>query len=186
MRKLVGTSTDNSLFGWVVGEYPKGWLVCDDGANETADFINLTDDTLALIAVKAAKIGGTSTSTEALQLVQAQAAKNIFFMEHLQLLHTTLRKRQSGLVVFKDGHRQPDVEAFLNALRTLKPASIRRQAIIVQPQLRQSEVRTAHNAMDMNSRNTTVLSMMRIDEMLRSLDARCAQLGFQLIVIGAA
>jgi hypothetical protein len=185
MRRLVGTTTDNSLFGWVVADYPKGWLVCDDGANETADFVNLTDDTLALIAVKAAKKGGTSTSTEALQLVQAQAAKNISFMEDLLLLHATLAKRQTGLVVFKDGQRQADAHGFLAALRDLKPASIHRRAIIVQPQLCQSEVQKAHNAMDRNSRNNNVLGMMRIDEMLRALDSRCAQLGFQMTVIGA-
>ena len=62
------------------------------------------NDQLNLIAVKAAKANGGSTSTDAVHLVAAQLSKSLFFGDDLVLLHRTLSARKAGLVVFRDGN----------------------------------------------------------------------------------
>ena len=187
MRRLLGTEHDRSLFGWVTRQpvFRKGWLICDDGAHETSDFIHVHDDELNLIAVKAAKSNGTSTSTEAVQLVQAQATKNLLFIDDIRELTTILHRRRNRLVVFKDGQRQENPEAFLRALGNLRPGTVSRTTTIIQPQLRQPEVARAHTRMGLNDRGTNVLTMIRIDELFRAVDQRCANLGIHFIVVGS-
>lgn len=186
MRRLLGSVDDCSLFGWVIHEYNKGWLVCDDGAHETADFIRLSDDQLTLLPIKAAKRGGRSTSTEAIQIVQAQAAKNLPFLDNHELLYETLLSRREKLVVFLDGVRQAEPDQFLSALANLHAAPIQRELVIVQPQLQRSKVAEAHDYINIGRRKTIDLGMMRIDSMLRSLDSTCANLGIGLTVVGQA
>jgi hypothetical protein len=184
MRALLGTPADTSLFGWVVQTRTKGWLVCDDGANETSDFIHLTDDDLTLLPIKAALKKGRSTSTEAIELVQAQAAKNLGFLDDLPLLHRVLTAHTSRLVVFRDAVRQDDSVEFLASLARVRPALIRRSVVIIQPQLRERDVKVAHSRVDAGRRANADLGMMRIDQMLRTLDEKCARRGISLKVLG--
>lgn len=184
MRRLIGLPDDNSLFGWAVRTYSKGWLVCDDGSNEVADFIWLSDDGLTLFAIKSAWRGGRSTSTDCIHLVQAQAAKNLGFLNDLDLLHDTLHKRRDRLVVFLDGVRQESPDGFLTALALSDQAFTRRGLTIVQPQLERSEVREAHTNLVQGRRLTNDLGMMRIDSMLRAASASCADIGIDFSVLG--
>ncbi len=184
MRRLIGTEMDDSLFGWEVRTCTKGWLVCDDGANETADFIQLTDEDIVLKAFKSAKAGGLSRSTGAIQEVQAQATKNIGFLDDITLLHKALSARRKGLVVFKDGLRQSDPDEFLTELAAVQPALIRRAVVIVQPQLEYNAVTAAHVRIAAGSRKPADLGMMRVDALLRALDGECAKRGIGFNVIG--
>ncbi|MBB2506311.1 hypothetical protein [Amycolatopsis echigonensis] len=40
----IGADGDNSLFHWVSRHYNDGWLICDDGAGEIADFLHIGPD----------------------------------------------------------------------------------------------------------------------------------------------
>ncbi len=55
IHDAIGVHGDESLFAWVVRQYRDGWLICDDGSGEVADFVHIANDgTLTLIHVKAA------------------------------------------------------------------------------------------------------------------------------------
>jgi hypothetical protein len=41
IQRLTGEPGDDSLFGWVVAQWATGWLLCDDGTDEVADFVIL-------------------------------------------------------------------------------------------------------------------------------------------------
>lgn len=75
---------DTSLFAWVVDQCRSGWLLCDDGNGEVADFLHLTGGgQLTAIHVKAS--GSTSTGRQ-ISLVPfeqpvSQATKNKGLME---------------------------------------------------------------------------------------------------------
>ncbi|HEV2890379.1 MAG TPA: hypothetical protein VGX28_08375 [Frankiaceae bacterium] len=89
IHRLVGSVGDTSLFGWVVRTYHEGWLTCDDGPGEVADFVHLADDgTLSLIHVKAAKTDhpARKVSASAYEIVQGQATKNVQFLDTDPLL----------------------------------------------------------------------------------------------------
>src|SRR5690606_13184391 len=79
----------NSLFGYMVKRWgivegqpgPSGWLACDDGSMESADFIHLDGEgrTLSLIHVKGS---GTASATRGIsvtdyEIVVGQAIKNL-------------------------------------------------------------------------------------------------------------
>jgi hypothetical protein len=186
MRAMVGTSADRSLFGWVVNRFNKGWLVCDDGANEVADFVYLTDEELIFIPVKAAKAHGLATSAGSIQLVQAQATKNLIFFdsEGLAGLHRTLKARSHNLVTFLDGVRQPNADGFLDYLAALQLSERSPGVTVVQPQLERSQIEAARGHVDRGRRQVNDLGLLRINAMLRSLDRRGADLGVKIKVIG--
>lgn len=85
--------TKKSLFNWIVHERPPeilpngGWLMCDDGAGERADFIHadLNARVVRLIHVKACHSRGTGVSLNDFELVVAQAVKNLRWMNLVEL-----------------------------------------------------------------------------------------------------
>lgn len=53
IHRRIGQEGDGSLFSWIQRECRDGWLICDDGAGEVADFLHLQEDgTLRVIDVK--------------------------------------------------------------------------------------------------------------------------------------
>jgi hypothetical protein len=82
IHAATGEASDRSLFGWVAHNYTDGWLICDDGPGEAADFLHIANDgTLSVIHVK-----GANSSTKkrgiavgAYEVVASQAAKNLVF-----------------------------------------------------------------------------------------------------------
>ncbi len=102
---LIGT--DDSLFSWVknnwTGNSPHlsnmnqtfvdGWLLCDDGSNEKADFIHVTNEvvpTISLIHAKGANSVGLNRqiATTAYEVVVSQAIKNLMFIDKNSLANT--------------------------------------------------------------------------------------------------
>ena len=94
----IGDARDKSLFGLVVRHWPNleergeqtGWLVCDDGAMESADFIHLDEASevpeLTLIHVKGSgsKVEERGISVSDYEVVVGQAVKNL---RHLDRVH---------------------------------------------------------------------------------------------------
>lgn len=55
VHAAIGRDGGNSLFAWVVDHYADGWLTCDDGQGEVADFVHLSPEgDLTLIHIKKA------------------------------------------------------------------------------------------------------------------------------------
>src|SRR5207244_1030311 len=87
--RRIGETGETSLFSWVWKRYKQGWLWCDDGSGEIADFIHLDSarTTLSLIHVKAAHSSspGRGISVSAYEVVCAQALKNLRYTERAHL-----------------------------------------------------------------------------------------------------
>jgi len=138
MHQNIGQPGDTSIFGWVVQNIGPGWLICDDGAGEVADFVHLApDNTLTLVPVKAAHSESLhrQVSASAYEVVVGQATKNIGFLNGDEL-HARLSLAQTATrATWHDGVRQADRSGFLAALAA-HPHSAAFGVKIVQPHLR--------------------------------------------------
>lgn len=79
IHRAIGAAGDTSLFYWVVNHYSAGWLTCDDGAGEVADFVHVSQEgILSLIHVKGASSTAPSrrVAVGSYEVVASQAAKN--------------------------------------------------------------------------------------------------------------
>ncbi|WP_316348348.1 hypothetical protein [Desulfuromonas acetoxidans] len=189
------TGGRNSLFCWVrehwdgirLGEKtntPRGWLVCDDGAGEKADFIHLSvpdgdeDPILSLIHVKAAGSDGArrGISVGAHDIVLSQAVKNIRYIDRKSLAATVAEaasERVRNLVWF-DG-QQRDRGEFVDAVRALGERC-KKRVVVVQPHTRES----AYQPGDQSNRRR------QLDMLLVSTEATIRGLGAEFIMVGCA
>jgi hypothetical protein len=130
----VGEPEDGSLFGWVARYYSEGWLTCDDGAGEVADFVHLArNDTLTLVHVKAATndTEHRQVSASAYEVVASQASKNLGFLNAGTVLLRLSDPLYQDRATWHDGARQTDRKGFLEALAARRPAAAL-EVVIVQ------------------------------------------------------
>jgi hypothetical protein len=131
--------SDNSLFDWVARHYAHGWLICDDGPGEVADFLHISAGrTLSLIHVKAAKSRSRvrDVSAAAYEVVVSQAVKNLIYVSrgHLrpQLARPPVRRPASWI----DGERVRGRRDFLRQLDA-RVATDDMRVVILQPHVSQ-------------------------------------------------
>ena len=181
IHQQVGLSGDRSLFGWVVSNYGSGWLTCDDGAGEVADFVQL-DGILRLIHVKAAESDSTArlVSTGAYELVASQATKNIGFL-NVASLADRLESTSTGKAAWLAGVRQTDRQGLIALLRQA-PANLPTEVVIVQPHLRQSHYQNLKSA-TVQSEDKTRLH--RLEFLLNGSRTVVASVGSELIVVAS-
>jgi hypothetical protein len=143
----VGAAGEPSLFTWVWHRYKHGWLWCDDGSGEIADFIHLDHDraVLSLIHVKAAHSGSTGRgiSVSAFEVVCSQALKNLRYTERRELevpLKEKITSTDAKLVRgWRDGKAMPPGSTALwSAINNVRYSSLTRRVVIVQPHIRKS------------------------------------------------
>ncbi|MFF0458621.1 hypothetical protein, partial [Nocardia africana] len=99
---------DTSLFAWVVDHYQQGWLICDDGSGEVADFIHIANDgTLTLIHVKAAKNPSPQREIAVVpyEVVISQAVKNTVYADPQALATSLTSPRITTPACWTDGTR---------------------------------------------------------------------------------
>jgi hypothetical protein len=183
---------EDSLFCWVQqkwraeGGTPRGWLACDDGSMEIADFIHVDAEAvpplLSLIHVKGAKSGSTNRglSVSAYEVVTAQAVKNLRHLDRI-LLDEALRQgleRRVGSLVWNDGRPRSRNE-MLDVLSGL-PTPVR-QVVILQPHL------TSRTYEQGRTEGGTSASkrLVQLDTLLLAAEASCHGLGSRLVVLGA-
>jgi hypothetical protein len=185
---IAAIGQQDSLFCWVKnrwsisrGEHvlPGGWLACDDGAMEIADFIHLDDRSvppvLSLIHVKGAgsREANRGLSVSKFEVVTGQAVKNLRSLDR-QILEQGMAQgigRKIGALVWHN-RRACDRRDLLRALATVGHDYDRR-VVILQPHLRR-------NALD----NARQHPRSRDSARLRQLDALL--LGAESAVHGAA
>lgn len=133
----IGKGFDNSLFSWVVKEYSDGWLTCDDGSGEIADFVHLgSDGKLSLIHVKAASSDspGRGIAVARYEVVASQAMKNVPYLT-LDLLLTRLKSPGVARpATWTDGGRVDDRDEMILMIQARGPKDII-EVVIVQPQV---------------------------------------------------
>ena len=189
---LILTGQQDSLFCWVklrwavAGGQSSGWLACDDGANEVADFVHLNTTAvpplLSLIHVKAAQNSAANRqlAVSPFEVVASQAVKNLRFLDRENLVATLAQRvsPQLGQLVWLDGQPSPRA-AMVTALGQVG-ANCDLQIVIVQPQLLQTAVTAARNGQAGASR------LRQLEALLASAESACRSLGARLTVIGEA
>lgn len=136
IHSVIGKAGDKSLFGWVVNHYQAGWLICDDGSEEIADFLHISDDlTLTFIHVKGAgnASDGRGIAVVPYEGVVSQASKNVIFMDSATLSRQLRKPRIANPACWVNGRRTDDRRAaFLKQLKR-RDATSRISIVIVQP-----------------------------------------------------
>lgn len=136
IHDAIGAPGEDSLFSWVFSQFSgRGFLTCDDGANEVADFVLLgDDDELTLIHVKAAGSPnpGRGISASKLEVVCSQATKNLRYLDQETLGASLQVSPVPRPAVWLYGKRESDRS---NMLDHLKHRSARAPAkvLIIQP-----------------------------------------------------
>lgn len=160
---------DSSLFSWVQREWSQGFLICDDGAGELADFLHIDHTgTITAIHVKGAASASASRklATVPYELVSAQALKTLRQIEpesiRAQLGRTT---RLASRGIWNDGQRSSDLNPFLNALATRGPDAETHIAI-VQPHIQKQVLDFARADIASGVTSARAMAAKKLDTLL--------------------
>lgn len=141
----IDNPNDKSLFAYVQRDlFRHGWLACDDGAMELADFVhlNLKTNRLTLVHVKGAgpKTGFKELSVSDYEVVVSQGVKNIRHLTPAKLADALEKgtKKDIARAVWLDGKRKTNRKDMITAIRNL-PAHAPRTLLILQPRLSETE-----------------------------------------------
>jgi len=185
----------DSLFCWIKRHWPissnrralpAGWLACDDGAMEIADFIHLDDRAvpplLSLIHVKAAGSNrpNRGISVSKFEVVTGQAVKNLRSLDR-QLLDQGMAEglgRKVGALVWHD-RRASTRQDMLRAIAAAG-ADYERRVVVVQPQLQ----KTAYEHARQHPRSRDAARLRQLDALLLGAESAVHGAGSVLVVIG--
>lgn len=184
----IGEADDQSLFTWVWKHLKKGWLWCDDGSGEIADFIHLDPgkSVLSLIHVKAANSDSPQRgiSVSAYEVVCSQALKNLRYTERSELerpLKEKLMRIESKIQRgWLNGKPLPLKSTKLwSAIRGIRYSELRHRIIVIQPHVRKSSLPTDPSANTASGRQARLLYTL-----LHGIDADVRRYGadFEVIV----
>ncbi|GGB30441.1 MULTISPECIES: hypothetical protein [Rhodobacterales] len=194
-----GNAEDKSLFGMVARHWPNlaergpqtGWLVCDDGAMESADFIHIDDASnppeLTLIHVKGSGSdkNNRGLSVSDYEVVVGQAIKNLRHIDR-GLLREKLGANADGVLenaVWHNGQRQENRGALLAMLDGLG-SNMKTTVVVFQPRARRSVFNSIRGRMDDGDMNRSdVRRMQQLDALLLGARADCFSLGAEFRVI---
>jgi hypothetical protein len=189
IHSKVGSDRDRSIFGWVVRHYSSGWLICDDGPGEVADFVHISpDSTLSLIHVKAAKAASRlrGISVCAFEVVAGQAVKNSHYLADLDsLLETLMIPHITERAAWIDGNRVSGRTEFLDMIGCLMPSD-KKQVVIVQPHVSEGMYRRirADDSIDGSMPTPDLLRLNSLETLLHTTRGAAVALSAELHVIG--
>lgn len=187
IHESTGTAVDVSLFGWTLENFNKGWLICDDGSGESADFLHIDYEwTLRIIHIKAAKSksAGRHVATGAYEVVASQASKNMVFMDTERLAEHLQRTDKPYKASWVDGDRVSDRTEFIEALRE-RGEGDSREVVIIQPHLRKDMHQKLRTEVSQSSLNHDLLRLQRLETLLNSARASIVKSNAELYVIGS-
>jgi hypothetical protein len=202
----VGVGTPVSLFDWVaqggqpdVLETGSGWLVCDDGSLEVADFVHLdTRGSIPILQLIHAKGASSSSPGRKIkvtdyEVVVAQAEKNLRWLDPKHLA-ARLRKKPDaaiGRLLWKDGVRvaaerlKKEREAFLKALEDIR--RVERRVVVLQPSMRKRQHdKSVEDFEKANPGNPSsdLIRVFHLDHLLLNLELGCMAYGSDVLVVG--
>ncbi|HTV69641.1 MAG TPA: hypothetical protein VMF90_13990 [Rhizobiaceae bacterium] len=197
--KGIGEKADISLFGYVAKHWPNftdagrptGWLVCDDGSMESADFVHFDaaskPPSLTLVHVKGSNSASAarSISVSDYEVVVGQAVKNLRYLDRVNV-HEKLASNRStkiGSAIWKDGVRQKNRDGFLKALKNAG-SNMRKVVCVLQPSARLSQVESARKLIAAGSTVSSVRRLQQLDTLLLGARRDCLALGADFLVIG--
>lgn len=186
----------DSLFCWVQKNWPPpgpgvqaGWLTCDDGAGEIADFVHVdtTHRVVTLIHVKAShsKKHDRQISTSDYEVVVGQAVKNLRMLDRVNLADRLMEGNDKAVAsaTWKNGVKQNDRTGLVKAVRRLGD-NYSRKVVILQPRVTAAEYQRARDDQDRNAKTSRVKRMQQLDTLLIEAESACRDLGAEFIVIG--
>jgi hypothetical protein len=185
IHNRIGKSGDISLFAWVASRFRDGWLTCDDGPGEAADFFHIgPDGTLSAIHVKAAEGASPQrrVAAAAYEVVVGQAVKNLIFADVDRLRTKLGRAPVDEPACWTDGTRTADRTDFLDALN-MRSATDARRVVIVQPHISELTYQRLRKASA--AANVDLLRLHLVENMLNSARASAIGIGAELTVIGS-
>ncbi|MEU6698662.1 hypothetical protein [Pseudonocardia sp. NPDC046786] len=187
IHRRIARGNDRSIFSWIVDYFSDGWLICDDGSGEVADFLHISNDgTLSAIHAKAAgrsSLNRRISVTRFEQLV-SQAEKNVATLRDGSLLAALYPGRIRMPACFTDGKRVDDRSEFLDQYR-MRTASDRTYVYLVQPHLLKSRYNEAREATANGYSTPDAMSLALLDNLLSSTDRTIRNSCDQLFVVGA-
>lgn len=193
----IGTPGDTSLFGFVAKHWPlagthgRGWLACDDGSMESADFIHFDERAdppqLTLIHVKGS---GSEKVTRSLsvadyEVVVGQAVKNLRYLDrtHIHEKLATTSKNDIATAVWRDGKRQRGRADMLKALAKAG-SNMAKTVCVLQPSVRRSELESVGRRAIAKPADVHVRRLQQLDTLLLAARAECLGLGATFTVLG--
>lgn len=186
IHDLIGSSDDRSLFSWVCQNRTGGWLTCDDGPEEIADFIYIDNSNgLEFIHVKGAISNSLhrSVAVGAYSEVISQAVKNLIYRDLKVLRARLLSPRIERPATWEFGARVNDRSSFIETLDCLE-VNDKVSVTIVQPHLSEETYKKLREAGAGTSDDW--LRLMRLEMLLNGNRATTVALGSELTVIGEA
>lgn len=190
-------NAQNSLFRWTKRRWRRdlpqagnvsGWLVCNDGAMEIADFIHYEvvkgEAELTLIHVKAAKVkgavAGRGLSVSDYEIVVGQAIKNLRFLDLQNTMNNFTAFLNQKLMNASWLNGVLDTRANMLAAMNAGGNFPRRRVVIVQPRVRQTALNQARAA-PANSQQSIIAK--QLDTLLLAAQASCQSVGAEFAVI---
>ncbi|EOK5537700.1 TPA: hypothetical protein N5L54_002903 [Enterobacter kobei] len=196
---LTKIGMQNSLFCWVKNrwnsrwdstenfnttEKPTGWLYCDDGAGEKADFIHIDDyngkTIVSLIHVKAANSSSNSRkiSVGAHDIVLSQAVKNLRYSNRKNLIQDLTDRAstsQNKMCWYENKLIQPS--DFLEKLSSISsnPKKVKTRVIVIQPHTTKSYYTKSQNN---NIKRQLDVLLVSSDNAIKSSGAEFHIIGF--------
>ncbi|MEZ5304083.1 MAG: hypothetical protein R3F11_26090 [Verrucomicrobiales bacterium] len=194
----------DSLFCWVANHWfglsglgsDTGWLICDDGAGEIADFIHLDLDpedggrpVLSLIHVKGSKSdkANRSVSVSDYEVVCGQAVKNLRSLDQINLADQLEdgAGKEVARATWHDGTHVGDRTGAIAALRTLG-SNYRRRVIVFQPRVTRTAHASAQQAIDDGSQGAEANRLRQLNTLLLGAEADCRDLGAEFLVLSSS
>jgi hypothetical protein len=174
----IGATGDTSLFGFIQKKlFKTGWLACDDGSMELADFVHVDPGTKQITLIHVKGSGSDKdvrqVSVSDYELVVSQGVKNIRHLDRDRLIAALDRGKNKDIAraVWKDGVRQQNRNGIIAAIKAL-PRQAPRVLLIVQPRLTQSEY---NYCAPKDETNTRALRFKQLNALM--LAARISTLG---------
>lgn len=186
IHDAVGLAGDTSLFGWTVENYAEGWLTCDDGAGEIADFIHVhPSGVVSLVHVKGAHSDTSlrSVAVGAYEVVVSQASKNLGYMNRDLLSGQLASSNLEKPACWTDGQRVSDRAEILDAL-ACTDASDPFKIVIVQPHVSEVLRKRIKANPGLNS-GSERLRMNRLESLLNTARGAAIQLGGEFEVVSS-
>ena len=184
VHAAIGRDGDNSLFAWVADHYSDGWLTCDDGQGEVADFVHLSPEgDLTLIHIKKADSVNRRMSAGPYEEVTAQATKNLDHLDQEEL-YLLLASPSFATASWTKGERVADRTEFLEQLKN-RPARAKKSVVILQPHVSQVQYNRVQPPADGTPPDVNALRLMQLETLLNASRSAVTGLGADLWVIGS-
>ena len=177
---------DRPIFAWVVAHYTDGWLTCDDGSGEIADFVHLDPaGAVSLIHVKGAssRSAGRLVAVSPHEIVTSQAAKNMVYRDKRLLLRHLSASRVDRPASWSAGQRVADRTDLLDMLQCTD-ASDPLPVIVVQPHV-SKQVRERALATAAAGGSDDLFRLHRLEALLNVCNGAVSALGAEFAVISS-